>query len=93
MTRAIDEKLEELRRLTGLDLSAMPPIATTEQTAPFLGMTTDGLQQDRYRPGGPTIPFTRLGRRVRYLRADVIGHLLSNRCEGAARVTFSTTLA
>lgn len=83
MTHAIEETLEELRRLTGLDLSAMPPIADTAQTAPFLGLTVEALQQDRYRPGGPTIPFTRLGRRVRYLRADVIAHLLANRCMGA----------
>jgi hypothetical protein len=65
--------------LTGVDLEGLPPIMTTEQLAPVLRMSADALAQDRYRRDGKGIPFTRIGNRIRYLKADVLGYLIENR--------------
>ena len=67
-----------------LDLSAVPPVMTTGQLAQLLGITSAALVQDRYRTAhtGNTIPFVRIGRRVRYLRADVCRFLIEHRSDG-----------
>jgi hypothetical protein len=57
---------------------------TTGQLAQLLGITSAALVQDRYRTAhtGNTIPFVRIGRRVRYLRADVCRFLIEHRSGG-----------
>lgn len=69
-----------LLRQTGIDLSALPPIMSTEQLASVLGITPGALAQDRYRTAG--IPYVKIGRRVRYLRADVCWYLIAHRTGG-----------
>jgi hypothetical protein len=78
----IDAELAELLRQTGIDLSPLPPIMTTKQLASALEMSEDALTQERYRAGDTTIPFIKLGRKVRYLRADVARHLVTHRNGG-----------
>ena len=63
---------------TGVEFSELPPIMTAQKVASLLDMTVDALSQDRV-GGNPTIPFVRVGRRVRYLRSDLIRFLLANR--------------
>lgn len=53
-----------------------------KDVAGLIGSTEAALAQDRYLGRG--IPFTRVGRRVRYLRADVLSYLAANRVGGAA---------
>ncbi len=60
----------------------LPPIVTAAQLAPVLHTTTDALAQDRYRRRG--IPYVKIGGRVRYLRADVLNYLATNRFGGDA---------
>jgi hypothetical protein len=72
-----EAELAELLRQIGIDLSALPAISDSEQLAPVLGTTAAALAQDRYRGGG--IPFVKVGRRVRYLRADVCRYLIEHR--------------
>ncbi len=77
-----ESELMALYRETGIDLSDLPPISTTKALAATLDTTVDSLAQDRYRRVG--IPFVRIGggagsRRIRYLRGDVVRHLLENR--------------
>ena len=67
-------------RQTGVDLSALPPVMSTQVLAPVLGVTPEALAQDRYRGSG--IPYVKLGRRVRYLRADVARYLVTHRTGG-----------
>lgn len=77
----ITKKESELLALyqgTGVDFSELPPIMTAQQLAALLGMTVDALSQDRV-GGNPIIPYVKLGRRVRYLRSDLIRYLLANR--------------
>ncbi|MGZ3385530.1 MAG: helix-turn-helix domain-containing protein [Isosphaeraceae bacterium] len=62
----------------GVDFAELPPVMTAQQVAPLLGMTVDALSQDRV-GGNPIIPYVKLGRRVRYLRRDLIRFLLANR--------------
>lgn len=59
----------------------LPPIATPPQVAKVVQTTVDALAQDRYRGRG--IPYVRIGRRIRYLRADVLQFLQDNKI-GAA---------
>ena len=70
--------------LEKLLLEGLPAIMTTEQLAPALGLSADALAQDRYRQDGKGIPYTRIGRRVRYLKADVVEFLVNNRSNGGA---------
>lgn len=73
----------ELSRLfidTGIDLEALPAVATPRELAPIMGTTEAALAQDRYRRGG--IPYVKFGRRVRYLRADVARYLMTHRTGG-----------
>jgi hypothetical protein len=75
-----EAELAELLRQIGIDLSALPAISDSEQLAPVLRMTPAALAQDRYRGGG--IPYVKVGRRVRYLRADVCRYLMEHRTSG-----------
>jgi hypothetical protein len=56
----------------------LPPVATAKHLADFLHTTEASLAQDRYLGRG--VPFTRVGRRIRYLRDDVLTYLEQNRC-------------
>jgi hypothetical protein len=69
--------LNKLLIEVGIDLTALPPVATAEQLAPVVGSTVGSLANDRYRRVG--IPYVKHGSRVRYLRADVARYLLANR--------------
>jgi hypothetical protein len=60
----------------------LPPVSTGKHVAAVIGTTEGALAQDRYQHKG--IPYTRIGKRVRYLRADVIAFLASNRVAGDA---------
>jgi hypothetical protein len=64
----------------GIDLSTLPAVMNTAQLASMLGMTPAALAQDRYRYG--SIPYVKVGRRVRYLRADVARYLVTHRNGG-----------
>ena len=59
----------ETLRQVGVDLPTLPPVISTEELAVVLGVTPGSLAQDRYRGCG--IPYVKIGRRVRYLAADV----------------------
>ncbi|AXO25809.1 helix-turn-helix domain-containing protein [Mycobacterium avium subsp. hominissuis] len=61
---------------------SLPPVATARQLADFLGTTEASLAQDRYLRRG--VPYTRVGRRIRYLREDVLKYLQANRISGDA---------
>jgi hypothetical protein len=80
----VDARTTELLRQTGVDLSGVPPVMNTEQLAQVLGLTAASLEQDRYRTGGTgdCIPYVKIGRRVRYLRADVCQYLTDHRSGG-----------
>jgi hypothetical protein len=73
----IDDELAKLYIDTGIDLSSLPDIMTADQLAVAIQKTVDALAQDRYRDRG--IPYVRVGRRIRYLRADVARYLIANR--------------
>ena len=73
----IDDELAKLYIDTGIDLSSLPDIMTADQLASAVQKTVDALAQDRYRKRG--IPYIRVGRRIRYLRADVARYLVANR--------------
>jgi hypothetical protein len=78
--KLVESELAEVLRQTGVDLSVLPPVMSTEELAPVLGITPGALTQDRYRGSG--FPYVKLGRRVRYLRADVARYLVSHRTGG-----------
>lgn len=61
---------------------SLPPVATARQLADFLVTTEASLAQDRYLRRG--VPYTRVGRRIRYLREDVLKYLQANRISGDA---------
>ncbi|OCB21290.1 hypothetical protein A5674_03230 [Mycobacterium malmoense] len=61
---------------------SLPTVATARQLADFLGTTEASLAQDRYLRRG--VPYTRVGRRIRYLREDVMKYLQANRINGDA---------
>lgn len=60
----------------------LPHIAKPDHVATVLHTTVDALAQDRYRRRG--VPWTKVGGRVRYLRADVLKFLVDNRIGGDA---------
>ncbi len=60
----------------------LPALMTPKQLAAFIHTTEGSLAQDRYL--GKGIPFTRIGKRVRYLRGDVIAYLERHRSGDAA---------
>ena len=59
------------------NLDELPEVMTTPQLAAFMQTTIDSLAQDRYL--GKGIPFVKFGKRVRYLRNDVLDYLAANR--------------
>jgi hypothetical protein len=65
--------------MTGPTEVELPPVATPKHLAEFLKTTEQNLAQDRYLRRGVT--FTRIGRRIRYLRDDVLAYLEQNRCQ------------
>jgi hypothetical protein len=60
----------------------LPPVATAEQVADILQTTPGALAQDRYLGRG--VPFIKVGKRVRYLRADVMAYLEQHRTQRTA---------
>lgn len=76
---ALDRFIADLDRSIPTD--ALPPVSTSKHVAAVVGTTEGALAQDRYQRKG--IPYTRIGSRVRYLRADVLAFLASNRVDGA----------
>lgn len=79
-TPLIQKLCDELSRQLPVDV--LPPVATSRQVAAVIGTSEAALSQERYQHKG--IPYTKIGRRVRYLRSDVIEFLAANRVEGAA---------
>ncbi|SLE55349.1 Uncharacterised protein [Mycobacteroides abscessus subsp. massiliense] len=79
-TPALERLISELARQ--IPQEVLPPVATTKHVAAVLGTSEAALSQERYLHRG--IPYTRIGRRVRYLRSDVIEFLAANRVEGTA---------
>jgi hypothetical protein len=74
---AADAELAQLYNKTGIDLSHLPAVMTADQLAPAINVTVGSLAQERYL--GQGIPYIRLGRRIRYTRADVARYLAANR--------------
>lgn len=60
----------------------VPAVLTAKQTAQLIHTTEASLAQDRYR--GIGLPYTKINRRVRYLRADVMAYLDAHRVGGDA---------
>lgn len=76
---AMDRLIADLDRSIPTD--ALPPVSTSKHVAAVVVTTEGALAQDRYLRKG--IPYTRIGSRIRYLRADVLAFLASNRVDGA----------
>lgn len=76
----IQQLVNDLARQIPTDV--LPAVAMPKDVANLIGSTEAALAQDRYLSKG--IPFTRIGRRVRYLRADVLAYLAANRSGGGA---------
>jgi hypothetical protein len=55
----------------------LPEVVTPTELAQYLRTTRASLSQDRYLGRG--IPFVKHGKRVRYLRQDVLDYLAANR--------------
>ena len=79
-----DAELTKLYNATGVDLSMLPTVMTAEELAPAIRSSVGALAQDRYRNRG--IPYIRMGRRIRYARAEVARYLIANRHEGVQDV-------
>jgi Helix-turn-helix domain len=62
--------------LAAVEMDELPSILTPEEVARVLRCTVASLAQDRFRHQG--IPYIKLGRRIRYLRADVTKFLDAN---------------
>lgn len=58
-------------------IDELPPVMTAGELAIFVKTTTASLSQDRYL--GKGIPFVKIGKRVRYMREDVLDYLERNR--------------
>lgn len=65
-----------------IPVEVLPPVATGGHVAALVGASEESLSQDRYLGRG--IPYTKVGRRVRYLRGDVLAFLAAHRVQGAA---------
>lgn len=63
-------------------MSDLPAVMTADQLGQLLGISSASLAQDRYL--GKGVPFVKLGKRVRYMREDVLSYLSANRSGGAA---------
>lgn len=62
-----------------VNLDELPPVMTPSDLADVMHTTINSLAQDRYLGRG--IPFVKFGKRVRYLRDDVLGYLTANRVQ------------
>lgn len=62
-----------------MDQQDLPEVLTPAEAAQYLRLTTAALAQDRYLGRG--IPFVKYGKRVRYLRQDVLDYLAANRVQ------------
>lgn len=80
---AADAELSRLYTDTGIDLSMLPTIMTAAELAPAIRSSEGALAQDRYRNRG--IPYIKMGRRIRYVRADVARYLAANRSASTQR--------
>lgn len=60
-------------------MSELPEFLTTKQLAEWLGVSQQSLTTDRYL--GQGIPYIKIGKRVRYTKADVLDFLNANRVE------------
>ena len=56
-----------------LTLTELPEVATAADIARVFQTTEDALAQDRYLRRG--LPYIKFGRRVRYLKADILVYL------------------
>lgn len=65
-----------------LTAEELPPVALPTQVAAVLQTSPAALANDRYLGRG--VPFIRMGRRIRYLRSDVLKFLEDNRSAPAA---------
>lgn len=63
-------------------MSDFPELLTPKQVAEILLVSEASLANDRYLNQG--IPYIKVGKRVRYRRADVIAYLDANRHEVSA---------
>lgn len=59
------------------DLSELPELITPKQLSEYTEIPESSLAQDRYLNVG--IPYVKFGKRVRYLREDVIAYVKANR--------------
>ncbi len=62
-----------------IDPQEFPAIATPKDIERILGIPQATLAQDRYLKRG--LPYTKIGNRVRYLRADILAYLHAHRAE------------
>jgi hypothetical protein len=62
-----------------LTLAELPEVATPADVARVFHTTENALSQDRYLGRG--LPYVKIGRRVRYLRADVTAYLEASRTQ------------
>ena len=54
----------------------VPALWTQDETAQYIGKSLKWLERDRW--AGPTIPYVKLGRSVRYRASDVIAVVEAN---------------
>lgn len=59
------------------EIDDLPAVATPAQLANVMQTTVAALAQDRYLGRG--IPFVKFGKRVRYMREDVMAYLAANK--------------
>lgn len=57
----------------------MPVILDQKQAAKYLSVSTQWLERDRWK--GPSIPYFKVGRMVRYKTSDILKYLQSNYVE------------
>lgn len=63
-------------------MSEIPELLTPRQLSEQTGFSENSLAQDRYHNKG--IPYVKIGKRVRYLKDDVIAYLEANRVSNGA---------
>lgn len=72
--RDLEPEVVDLYEKTRIDLSMLPELMTAEELAHGIRSSVGALSQDRYLRRG--IPYLKLGRRIRYVRAQVAQYLL-----------------
>lgn len=65
-----------------LSEAELSEISTPKQVSDFTGIPESSLAQDRYLKTG--IPYVKFGKRVRYLRTDVLAYIEANRVSTSA---------